>query len=318
MVRTALVGVLDLPWPFDRDYMQLALWAGLIVGACAPLIGVFLVQKRMSLMGDGIGHMAFAGVAAGLLLEVWPIWSALVVAVAGALAIEWLRTRGRATGDLALALFFYGGIALGVVLVSRTGGGSVNVLPYLFGSILTVSPGDVRVVAVLGVVILVAMAIFGRALFAIVIDEQSARVAGIPVDAANALLSVLTAVTVVAAMRVVGVLLIAALMVLPVASSRLLARSFRATVVLAVVVGLVSVVAGLAAARQWDLAPGGSIVLTAAVIFGVVALVAGRRHVPVTPEVALATGSAPAPGPGQHHHAHDQPGPPQQTGRTDG
>ena len=282
-----VLAVLDLPWPFERDYMQLALWAGLIVGACAPLIGVFLVQKRMSLMGDGIGHMAFAGVAAGLLLEIWPIWSALLVAVAGALAIEWLRSRGRATGDLALALFFYGGIALGVVLVSRTGGGTVNVIPYLFGSILTVSPGDVRVVAVLGIVIVLAMALFGRALFAIVLDEESARVAGIPVDATNALLSVLTAVTVVAAMRVVGVLLIAALMVLPVASGRLLARSFRATVALAVAIGLGSVVLGLAAARQWDLAPGGSIVLTAALIFGVVSLLAGRRRVSITPEVAL-------------------------------
>jgi zinc transport system permease protein len=299
-----LLALVDLPWPFERDYMQLALWAGLIVGACAPLIGVFLVQRRMSLMGDGIGHMAFAGVAAGLLLEIWPIWSALLVAVAGALAIEWLRTRGRATGDLALALFFYGGIALGVVLVSRTGGGSVNVIPYLFGSILTVSPGDVRVIAVLGVVIVLAMALFGRALFAIVLDEESARVAGIPVDASNALLSVLTAVTVVAAMRVVGVLLIAALMVLPVASSRLLARSFRATVALAVAVGLVSVVLGLTAARQWDLAPGGSIVLAAALIFGVVSLLAGRRRVPVTPDIALDTS------PREAGH--------QQTGRTDG
>jgi zinc transport system permease protein len=299
-----LLSVLDLPWPFERDYMQLALWAGLIIGACAPLIGVFLVQKRMSLMGDGIGHMAFAGVAAGLLLEIWPIWSALVVAVAGALAIEWLRTRGRATGDLALALFFYGGIALGVVLVSRTGGGSVNVIPYLFGSILTVSPGDVRVVAVLGVVIVLAMVLFGRALFAIVLDEESARVAGIPVDATNALLSVLTAVTVVAAMRVVGVLLIAALMVLPVAGSRRLARAFRATVALAVAVGLVSVVLGLAAARQWDLAPGGSIVLAAALIFGVVSLLAGRRRVPITPEGAL--------------DASPEESGRQQTGRTDG
>jgi zinc transport system permease protein len=293
-----MLSVLDLPWPFERDYMQLALAAGLIVGACAPLIGVFLVQKRMSLMGDGIGHMAFAGVAAGLLLEIWPLWSALVVAVAGALAIEWLRTRGRATGDLALALFFYGGIALGVVLVSRTGGGSVNVIPYLFGSILTVTASDVRVVAVLGLVIVASMALFGRALFAIVIDEESARVAGIPVDAANALLSVLTAVTVVAAMRVVGVLLIAALMVLPVASSRLVARSFRTTVMLSVVVGIVSVVAGLVAARQWDLAPGGSIVLTAAAIFGLVSLLAGRRT----------SVAAPIHGPGVG----------QQTGRTDG
>src|SRR6266487_2212859 len=96
-------------WPFDREYMQLALAAGLVVGACAPMIGAFLVPKRLSLMGDGIGHLAFAGVAAGLLLDVRPIWTALVVAVVGALLIEWLRIRGRTSGDLALALVFYGG-----------------------------------------------------------------------------------------------------------------------------------------------------------------------------------------------------------------
>ena len=261
-----------MPYPFDRDYMQLALAAGLVVGACAPLIGVFLVQKRLSLMGDGIGHTAFAGVAAGLLLDVWPVWSALVVAVAGALTIEWLRSRRHATGDLALALLFYGGIALGVVLVSRAGEGTVNVVPYLFGSILTVSAGDVWVVVGIGVTIVASMAVFGRALFSIVLDDESARVGGIPVDLVNALLAVLTAVTVVAAMRVVGVLLVAALMVLPVATSRLLARSFKQTVGLAVAVGVVSVVAGLAAARLWALAPGGSIVLTAAAAFALTAI----------------------------------------------
>ena len=192
-----------MPWPFDRDYMQLALLAGLVVGACAPLIGAFLVQKRMSLMGDGLGHVAFAGVAAGLLFGVWPIWTALVAAVAGAVLIEWLRAHGRASGDLALALCFYGGIALAVVLASRASAGSVNVLPYLFGSILTVTWGDVRVVLALGAIIVVTLLLAGRALFAIVLDEESARVAGLPVDALNTLLAALTAVTIVAAMRVV-------------------------------------------------------------------------------------------------------------------
>ena len=108
-----------MPWPFDRDYMQLALLAGLVVGACAPLIGAFLVQKRMSLMGDGLGHVAFAGVAAGLLFGVWPIWTALVAAVAGAVLIEWLRAHGRASATSRSRLCFYGGIALAVVLASR-------------------------------------------------------------------------------------------------------------------------------------------------------------------------------------------------------
>jgi zinc transport system permease protein len=264
-----------MPWPFEREYMQLALVAGLIVGGCAPLIGAFLVEKRMALLGDGIGHLAFAGVGAGLLAEVWPIWTALVAAVAGAVGIEWLRAHGRASGDLALALSFYGGIALAAVLASRADTGSVSVLPYLFGSILTVTAGDVRLVAVLGITIVVTMAVAGRALFAIVLDEESARVAGLPVDTLNTVLAALTAVTIVAAMRVVGVLLVAALMVLPVATSRLLARSFRATVTGAVIVGLGSVVAGLAAARAFELAPGGSIVLTTVAVFAVVAVLAG-------------------------------------------
>jgi zinc transport system permease protein len=273
------VAVLDLPWPFEREYMQLALLAGLVVGACAPLIGVFLVQQRMALLGDGIGHLAFAGVAAGLLLKVWPVWTALLVAAGGALVIQWLRRRGTATGDLALALIFYGGIALGVVLISRAGAGSVDILPYLFGSILTVEPGDVRVVVLIGIVIVGSIALLGRVLLASVLDEEAARVAGLPVDAVGSLLAVLTAVTVVAAMRVVGVLLVAALMVLPVASSRLIARSFRSTVLVAVAVGVVSVIVGLVAARQWALAPGGSIVLAATAVFGVTVAARGRGRI---------------------------------------
>src|SRR6266498_3881903 len=122
-----------MPWPFDRQYMQLALAAGLVVGACAPMIGAFLVQKRLSLMGDGIGHLAFAGVAGGLVLNVAPVWVALAVAVVGAVSIERLRTRGRASGDLALALFFYSGIAAGVVLTGLAGALNANIFSYLFG-----------------------------------------------------------------------------------------------------------------------------------------------------------------------------------------
>jgi len=274
-----MLAELPLPWPFEREYMQLALAAGLAVGASAPLIGVFLVQRRLALMGDGIGHVAFAGVAAGLLLEVWPVWTALVFAIAGALTIEWLRSHGRATGDVALSLLFYGGIAAGVVIVSKADAGSVDVVPYLFGQILTVEPSDVRVVVALGLGILMTIALAGRALFAVVLDEESARVAGLPADALNSLLAVLTAVTVVAAMRVVGLLLVAALMVIPVATSRLIAQSFRATIAGAMVIGVVSVVGGLTAARQWGLAPGGSIVLSAVLLFAIAA-VAFRARTP--------------------------------------
>lgn len=284
--------MLPLPYPFDREYMQLALVAAVAVGASAPLIGSFLVQKRLSLMGDGIGHLAFAGVSAGLLLGVWPVAAALVVAVAGAVGIERLRTRGRASGDLALALFFYSGIAAGVVLAGASDSFDAGVLSYLFGSILTVSPADAWTVAGLGVAVVAAMAVVGRALFAVVLDEESARVAGLPVEGLNTALAALAAVTIVGAMRVVGLLLVAALMVLPVATSQLVAHSFRATVALAMGVGVASCILGLGLARLWALPPGGTIVLVAAAAFALVSLTAerllrrsgkvpGRRTVPL-------------------------------------
>jgi zinc transport system permease protein len=273
-----VTAALALPWPFERQFMQLALVAGLVVGTCAPLLGAFLVQQRLSLLGDGLGHVAFAGVGAGLLLGVWPVWTALAAAVIGAVLVQRLRRAGRAGGDLALALIFYSGIAAGVVLLGLAGSLDANLFGYLFGSILTVTPSDARLVVVLGAVIVAAMAVCGRALFAIVVDEESARVAGLPVDGLSSVLAALAALIVVAAMRVVGILLVAALMVLPVATAQVLARSFRATLVWAVGVGTVSVVVGLAASRLWALAPGGAVVLVAAAAFAVASLVTGRRH----------------------------------------
>jgi len=266
-----------LPWPFDRSYMQLALLAGVVVGATAPLIGAFVVQKGVSLIGDGLGHVAVAGIGAALLFNTSPTWTAMAFAVAAALVIEWLRRRGGTTGDLALALVFYGGIAAGVVLASRSGT-NTNLQPYLFGSILTATADDVWTVIALGVVIVIAVALTGRALFAVVLDEDAARVSGVPAGALNVLLAVLTAVTVVAAMRIVGVLLIAALMVLPVAASRLVARSFRGTLLGAVAIGVASAVLGLVAARAWALAAGGTIVLVAALGFVLASIGAAVRR----------------------------------------
>jgi zinc transport system permease protein len=266
-----------LPWPFDTTYMQLALIAGIAVGASAPLIGTFLVQRRLSLLGDGLGHVAVAGIGAGLLFGTSPIWTALLVAVAAALALEWVRTRGQTSGDLALALFFYGGIAAGVVLAGRSAT-NTNLQPYLFGSILTVTENDVYTVVALGAGIVAAIALTRRALVAVVLDEEAARVAGIPVAALNALLAALAAVTVAAAIRVTGVLLVAALMVLPVATSRVAARSFRTTTYGAGAIGVAAVVLGLAAARQWALAAGGAIVLVAVALFAAASIVVPLRH----------------------------------------
>ena len=269
-----------LPYPFELSFMQRALVASVAVGVFAPMIGTFLVQKKMSLMGDGIGHIAFSGVGAGLLAGVWPIWTALIFAVGGSLGVEWLRSRRRASGDLALALFFYSGIALGVVLASLGGGLNASI-PFLFGQPLTVDREGVAVIVALGALIVAAMLALRRVLFAVVSDEEWARVAGLPVGTVSNVLAVLVAVAVVAAMQVVGILLIAAMMVLPVASGQLLARSFRGTMRCSVAIGVVASVVGLAVARIWDLAPGGTIVLITGGAFMVIALATRRRGSPV-------------------------------------
>jgi zinc transport system permease protein len=211
---------------------------------------------------------------------VWPVWTALLFAVIGALGVDFLRSRGKASGDVALALFFYSGIALGVVLISLGGGLNANILTYLFGQPLTVTASEIRVIAILGAAIAIAMWTLRRVMFAVVTDEDWSRIAGLPTGAMNSLLAVMTACAVVAAMRVVGILLVAAMMVLPVASAQLLARSFRATLAWAVGIGMGSVVAGLAASRIWNLAPSGVIVLAAALFFAVVSV--GKRAAPRT------------------------------------
>ena len=261
----------------ESEFMRLALAAGVVVGILAPAVGFFLVQRRQALMGDGIGHVAFAGVAAGILLDVAPVVTALVAAVLGGIAIELLRSRGGAAGDRALALVFYTGIALGVVLVSTAGELNVDLFQYLFGSIVTVTRGDVVLIALLGATGLAIVALLYRPLAGVVIDEEGARVAGVPIGALNIAVAALAAVTVALSMRVVGILLVAALMVLPVSAAERVAWSMRSTLVLAMAIGLASVAAGLTLSYYADLPPGGTIVLVCAGAFAVCSIAGGLR-----------------------------------------
>lgn len=258
----------------DSEFMRLAFAVGAIVGVVAPTVGFFLVQRRLSLIGDGIGHVAFAGVALGILLDVSPVLTALVAAVVGAVAIEWLRARRGAAGDQALALVFYTGIAAGVVLISLAGSLDVNLFAYLFGSILTVTRGDLVLMAVFGVLALGLVALFYRALAAVALDEEGARVAGLPIAALNVLVAALAALTIALSMQIVGILLIAALMVLPVTAATRIAWSMRSTLVLSAAIGLGSVLVGLTAAYYGDIPPGGTVVLVASAAV-LVAMAAG-------------------------------------------
>ena len=179
------------------DFMRLALVSAVLVGLVAPAVGVFLVQRRLALMGDGIGHIALTGVALGFLLGTAPVLTAVVVATIGAVVIELVRQQGRTSGDVALALMFYGGIAGGVLLIGLSEDGSnASLLSYLFGSLTAVAPQDVVVIAVLAGALLLALAVFGRQLFAVCHDEEHARVMGLQVRALNLMLAVMAALTV--------------------------------------------------------------------------------------------------------------------------
>jgi zinc transport system permease protein len=259
--------------------MQRALLAGAIIGTIAPMIGVFLVLRRLSLIADTLSHVALAGVAAGLLLQTYPLAGALVAALVGAVGIERLRMSGRLFGEAALAIFLSGGFAVAVVLISLARGFNVDLFSYLFGAITVVQPRDLWVILVLGLVVFGAVTAFSKELFAITFDEESARVQGVPVDRLNLLLTVLVAVTVVVAMRIVGILLTSALLVIPAVTALRLARSFRTTLVVAVACSLVSVLVGMMVSFYLDIAAGGAIVLTALALFGA-AMLARREKAP--------------------------------------
>ncbi len=249
-------------------FMRRALVAALLVGVAAPAVGVHLVQRRLSLIGDGLGHVALAGVALGLLTGTTPIGAALVVTVLGAIAVEAIRAQGPAAGNVALALMFYGGIAGGVVLMARTPDSTASSLTaYLFGAITTTSSGDLWVFAALTALVLIVTRLGGRLLLAVGLDEEHAAASGLPVRAVNLVLAVVTAVTVVVSMRVVGLLLISALMIVPVAAAQLVARSFRSTVNGAMVLGSLCAVTGVVVSYYADTPSGGTIVLVSIAVY---------------------------------------------------
>ncbi|PRH80237.1 ABC transporter [Streptomyces solincola] len=249
-------------------FMQRALLAAVLVGVTAPAVGIYLVQRRQALMGDGIGHVAMTGVGLGFLMSTNPVWMATLVAVLGAVAMELIRSYGRTHGDIALALLFYGGMAGGVMLINLAPGGSnANLTSYLFGSLSTVSADDIVSICLLAAFVMLVTLGLRRQLFAVSQDEEFARVTGLPVRALNLLVAITAAVTVTVAMRVVGLLLVSALMVVPVAAAQQLARSFRATFVIAVLVGTGVTLAGTVTSYYQDVPPGATIVLLAIAVF---------------------------------------------------
>lgn len=275
---------------FSYQFMQYALLGSAITGLTAPALGIYLVQRRLSLIGDGIGHVALTGVGIGVLMHRSPILLATLAAIAGAIAVEIIRERSRSSGDIALAILFYGGISGGVFLValSKTG---IPLNSFLFGSPLTISDGDMITIMVLGAAVLAVALGLRPWLFAVCQDEEYAKVAGLPVRTLNVVIAVTAAVTVTTAMRSIGLLLVSALMVVPVAAAQLITKGFGTTMALSMALGLTSGVAGIVIAGPSDTAPGATVVLFAIGLFLVVAVGSAslrlwrRRSIPTAPAV---------------------------------
>lgn len=261
--------------------MVRALVVAVLVGLAAPVVGTYLVQRRLTLLGDGIGHIALTGVAMGWLAanaaeatnrDAWAVPGAIVASILGALLIEWMRNRGHSSGDVALALLFYGGIAGGVFLMGLAGGTTSNLNSYLFGSISTVTQLDMILTIFLATFVIGVGIGLRPAFFALCHDEEYSRAIGLPTIFLSALIAVTAALTVSVAMRVVGALLVSALMIVPVAISQMLARSFRTTMISSMIIGVIVAVSGLVTTYFQPWSPGATIVLYAVGLYMIVAI----------------------------------------------
>lgn len=251
---------------FDYGFMVRALAAGLLVALTIPVLGSFLVARRYSLIADSLAHVSLAGVGAGLLLGLAPVIVAIPVTIAGALLLEWLRQHKGLSGEVSLAILMSGGLALAVVFANLAQGSNVDFTSYLFGSITTTTRTDLIILGIAALVTLALIAWNYRALLHIAFDEDSARISGYRVTLLNYLLAAMTAVMAVLSLRIVGGLLISALLVIPVVTASRFARSFLHTILAAVGLAIIAVCAGLVIAFYAGIAAGGAIVLSAIVL----------------------------------------------------
>ncbi|HEU4914819.1 MAG TPA: metal ABC transporter permease [Candidatus Saccharimonadales bacterium] len=252
-----------MPEFLQYDFMIRALVAGLLVAITIPVMGSFLVARRYSLIADSLAHVSLAGVGAGLMLGFAPIAVAIPVTVMGALLLEWLRQKQQLSGEVSLAILMSGGLALAVVFMNLAKGANADFTAYLFGSITTTTAADLLTLAMAAGVVLAVIAYNYRAFLHIAYDEESARIAGHRVGVLNYLLAAMTAVIAVLSLRIVGGLLISALLVIPIVTASRFAKSFLQTIILAVAAAMVAVLGGLVIAFYAGIAAGGAIVLAA-------------------------------------------------------
>ncbi|RHW41041.1 metal ABC transporter permease [Neobacillus notoginsengisoli] len=266
---------------FKYEFLQNAFLSGALIGVIAPLLGVFIVVRRLSLIADALSHVTLSGIAASLFLEkklglagsLNPLYMGMAFSVAGSLFIEKLRSVYKHYQELAIPIILSGGIGVGVIFISLADGFNADLFSYLFGSVSAVSRADVWIIAAISVFVVLVILLLYKELFLLSFDEEHAKASGIAARAIHFIFIVMVALVIAASMRIVGILLVSALMTLPVAASMKLAKGFKQAIFLSVAFGELSVIGGLFAAYYLDLAPGGTIVLLAiAVLIGVIIL----------------------------------------------
>jgi zinc transport system permease protein len=251
----------------EAGFVQRALVTGIAVAVICSAVGLFLVLRRQSLFGDALSHMAFGGIAVGLFANVYPMWTAIIVSVLAALGMTKLRQSTKVPPDAAVAVLLSSGLAVGIVLVSISGGFSVDLFSFLFGSILLVSPDEVYMILGLSAGIMTILLLLYRKFMYIAFDEEQARVSGLQVSMLNYLFIVLASITVIASIRLVGILLISSLIVIPNITAMLFGKGFKKTALISAMIGVFSVVAGVLISYEANIATSGTIVLVLVMTF---------------------------------------------------
>jgi len=258
------ISIIDL---IGYKFFQNALIGGIITAAACAAVGLFLILKKEAMIGDGIAHTAFGGIALGLLLEINPLMTALAVSVLSVFGISYMRRKSVAPSDSAIAVMLALGFSFGLIVISVVGGFNIELFSYLFGSILTIDGFDLLVVSLLGVFVLLFLGFFRRELLALVFDEEDSRVMGIPTNTLSLAFDLLVATTIVLSIKVIGTVLVVALLVLPGLSALQLNLSFRKTILAAVGLSIISTVLGILFSATFDIATSGLIVFVAVLLF---------------------------------------------------
>ncbi len=264
---------LDIVSLFSYQFFQYALIGGVISAVATAWVGLFLILRREAMLGDGIAHTAFGGIALGLLLGINPLVTALFVSVLAVFGISYMRKKGLAKSDAAIAVMLALGFSTGLIIISISGGFNIEIFSYLFGSILTINQTDLLIVSVLGVISILFFGIFHKELLLMTFDEENAQITGIPVRFFSFGFNLLVAFTITLSIKVIGVILVVALMVLPSLAALQLKRSFRGTMITTIMFSILSVVVGILFSAGYNVATSGVIVFTAASFFVGAALI---------------------------------------------